>query len=129
MDTIDLATKHSAVSISTAAKQLSKLTTITLPQAWVEAVTILFAPGHVLLTGVRLKYAGNVILPYNGVGSFIFGDNERLAFDIGMYMPGLITIETTNTDTVGHAHIVTFRWHTWKPDAPPALVPIPLVVV
>lgn len=128
MDTIDAATRFSQVTINTPKATGNLNTTIRLPNAWVEAVTILFAPGHAVLTGVRLQYAGNTILPWDGVGTYIVGDNERLEFPIGMYLPGTITIGTHNADSLPHGHIVTFRWRTWNESAALTNAPLPLVV-
>lgn len=128
MDTIDPGTKFSALNITTPKKTLTLDTNITLPNAWVEKVIILFAPGHVLLTGVAIRYNGNTILPFDGVGQFIFGDNERLTFPIDMYMPARITVRTVNTDTLAHGHVVTFQWHTYKDAGVTPLAPIPTIV-
>lgn len=115
MDTIDVATRYSSVSINAPAKTASTSSIITLANAVVESCEIVYAPGHVWLIGVRLLYAGVVVLPWNGVGSYIFGDNERLERDIGMYMPGPITVNVSNTDALAHGVIVIFKWHTYMP--------------
>lgn len=128
MDTIDPAAKHSQVNINTLKNVANLNTTIQLPNAWVDSVSILFAPGHAALTGVRLQYAGNTILPWEGIGGYILGDNERLNFDVGMYLPGVITIGTRNTDSLAHGHTVIFHWHTWKSGADVTNAPLPLVV-
>lgn len=112
MDTIDVTTRYSALNISTNA-HTNKDTTIQLANAYVESVNILWMPGHALLTGVQIKYAGNVLLPWDAVGSSLFGDNERREFAIGMYLPGIITVHTSNGDNLAHGHIVEFKWHTY----------------
>lgn len=128
MRTIDAATRHTQVGITTAKSTGNFNTTVQLANAYVDAVSILFAPGHAVLTGVRIQYGGNTILPWDGVGGYIVGDNERLSFDVGMYMPGVITIGTHNGDTISHGHFVTFHWHTWAPDAITPAAQIPLVI-
>lgn len=129
MDTIDVTTRYSVADITTPKATNTQSTIIRLAEAWVETVDILFAPGHAALTGVRLVYGGNIVLPWDGVGAFIAGDNERLRFVMGMYMPGPITIVTHNNDTLPHRHLVTFGWHTYTDAGVGPLAPVPLVVV
>lgn len=126
MDTIDVTTRYTSVSINVAAKAVAASQNVQLANAIVESVEIVYAPGHSWLVGVALKVAGVTILPWNGVGSFIFGNNERLEREVGMYIPGPIAIVTNNTDTIAHGVIVIFKWHTYTPQA---VVPLPAVPV
>ena len=71
---------------------------------------ILFAPGHVALTGVRVRWMGGTLLPWAQPNSFILGDNERLRFDIGIPISNPVQVDQTNTDTVAHAHILTAQF-------------------
>jgi hypothetical protein len=108
MDTIDVQIKHVTATIQTLKNTNIKSTNIDLGDRIIQSVDILFAPGHVALTGVRLMLNDVAILPWNQPTQFIFGDNERLAFQLGIYVPGILTIQTHNSDTVTHMHQITF---------------------
>lgn len=117
MDAIDAAVKHVTLTISTNAKTNLKTTTWNViggQQYMLDEVSILFAIGHAALTGVRLRYNGAAILPWAQPTAFIVGDNERLRFPLGIYLQAPILVDTQNTDTVVHQHVLTAR-----------LVPVP----
>jgi hypothetical protein len=116
MDSIDPATKFSVVGLSLAAKQVGKTAAITLPNAWLENIEIFFAPGVVALVNAWVSYAGNTVLPWDGIGGSVVGDNERLQYPMGMYMPGPITVHGTNNGVNAHQIYFTFRWHTYVDD-------------
>lgn len=121
MDTIDAAAKTAVLNIPTA--RLSTVVTAapSLPNGWVDRISILFPPGSVAKHGVAVKYGGNTILPFGQEGSFILGNAERLTFDVGMYMPGPISVTTQNADTFVHTVYLTFYWHTYVPQSLVAL--------
>lgn len=130
MEAIDPASKVQTLTV-TMPKSVNVTTSFRLPApAILERVSILFAAGHVGLTGARISYNGIALLPWNQPTGFIIGDNERLPFDIGMYVDGPFSIVTHNGDTYPHTHIFTFFYHEWKgADRITALPPTPLVVV
>lgn len=129
METIDVAVKYVTSTITTNKNTNTLNTVIDLGDRILQTVEILFAPGHVALTGVRLLMGGTAILPWNQPTSFIFGDNERLTFKLGIYVPGPITIVTHNADSVAHMHQITFAL-TEVPDKSSGLyTPVPLVVI
>lgn len=114
MDAITPDWQYQLVSVTVPARTNSATTALTLRNGWLDSVSILFAPGHNGLTGVRLFYNGNVILPWDGVGTYIIGSAERLNFDVGMYVPAPITIDRHNADNVQHQHVITFRWKPYQ---------------
>lgn len=110
MGPIDVTTKYPTFDITTARNTNALNTVVTLGDFIVKSVDILFAPGHVGLTGVRLVYAGTTILPWNQPTKFVVGDSERLHYALGIYMPGPLTIVTHNGDgQASHRHILTFE--------------------
>lgn len=110
MDTIDVSSKFQVVDITTAKNTNALNTVFNAGNRFIKAVSILFAPGHVGLTGVRLTYAGVVVLPWNQPTGFIVGDSERLDFAMGLYAPGPLTITTHNGDAqASHRHLLTFE--------------------
>lgn len=128
MDTLDVAFKYVTTTITRPAKTTVSQN-VSLGNRIVVAVNVLFAPGHVGLTGVAVQYGGLQILPYGQVGSFIYGDSERLDFDIGMYMPGPVTIRTTNADSAAHTFQLTWKLQEINlPGALPIQAALPLVV-
>lgn len=128
MDTIDVVEKYVTTTITTAAR-VNATTIITLGNRIVDAVEILFAAGHVGLTGVAISYNGVQMIPYGQVGAFIFGDNVRLPFKLGIYGPGKWTITTHNGDTAPHLHQLTWSLHELPVPMPlPPAQPIPLVI-
>lgn len=110
MDTIDVSNKYVVSDITTPKNTNAKLTTVSVGDRIIVGVDILFAPGHVGLTGVRITYAGTVILPWNQPAGFIVGDSERLKFTMGLYAPAPLVITTHNGDPkADHRHIITFQ--------------------
>lgn len=128
MDTLDVTKKYVTTTITTNARS-NKTTQVTLGDRIVEQVEILFAPGHVALTGVSISYGGLQFVPYGQPGVFIFGDNERLTFELGLYAPGPWTVNTHNNDGVAHLHQLTWRLSEVPRTGPlPGLAPIPVIV-
>lgn len=130
METIDPSSKVQTVTIAT--PRLSNVnTTFRLPAPSIlQKVDILFAAGHVGLTGVRISYNGIALLPWNQPAGFIIGDSERLPFDVGMYLDGAMTIATHNGDTYPHTHILSFYYHEYQEvNRITPLPAVPLVVL
>lgn len=128
MDTLDVSAKYLVTSITRAA-HATGTTTVQLGNRIAESVEVFYTPGHVGLVGVAISYAGLQLLPYGQVGSFILGDNERLNFELGMYLPGPVTVTSRNQDSA--AHTVQLTWKLREIALPgnlPAATPIPLVV-
>lgn len=128
MDTLDVSVKYLITSITRAAHATGS-TTVNLGERIALSVNVFFTPGHVGLVGVAISYAGLQLLPYNQPGSFILGDNERLNFDLGMYLPGPITVRTQNSDSA--AHTVQLTWKVQELSLRgqlPVQAAIPLVV-
>lgn len=128
MDTIDASSRYTVVNVTLPAKTADNVTTITLPNGWLDAVTILWPPGANALVGMRVVYAGSQIVPWplTSAATYALGSGERLTIPVGMYMPGPIAVHNINNDNVQHTIYQTFVWHTW--DAAPALAPISTVV-
>lgn len=131
MDSIDATTKYLTLTISTPAHTASKTTAFDLSsqgEKILDALEILFAPGHAALTGVRVSYNGVVILPWNQNSAFILGNDERLIFDVGIYVAKPLSIVTTNTDAFPHVHVLTAKLSevptgdTLQPFVAPAIV-------
>lgn len=129
MDTVDLAAKVQVLNISNTKGQ-TKTTAFDFGHdvVW-DAVSILFAPGHAGLTGVRITYQGNAILPWNQAAGQIQGDNERLRYDVGLYCTGKLSVVTINGDTYTHAWQLTFFYHEYQPSSPSSPITVPLVAV
>jgi hypothetical protein len=128
VDTIDVDARYKELTIAVAAKNLTSVTTFSLPNAMVDEVWLRFPPGHVGLMGVRLAYGGNTFIPWDSGVTKIVGDNERLVFIVGMYMTGPISILIANNDTVAHTMFVTVKWHTYNPSES-AIQPLSLPVI
>lgn len=110
MDTIDVSSKFIVSDITTPKNTNALNTLVPLGNRKLVSVDILFAPGHVGLTGVRLLYAGVAILPWNQPAGFIIGDAERLHYVLQLYAPGTLTIVTHNGDPrYSHRHVVTLE--------------------
>lgn len=110
MDTIDVAAKYVVSDISTPKNTNALNTVVSVGNRIIKGVDILFAPGHVGITGVRITYAGVTLLPWNQSTGFIVGDSERLRFRMDIYAPGPVTITTHNADPrFAHRHVVTFE--------------------
>jgi len=110
MDTIDSKTKWSVTRIDTPRKTTTKTTT------WdpspdgdriLVSLDILWAPGHVALTGVRVLYNDFAILPWGQPSGQLVGDNERRKFGLGLYISKPLVIVTSNGDGVPHSHYFT----------------------
>lgn len=129
MKTIDVQTKYVTSTITTPRSTTLLTTDIDVGDRIIKTVEILFAPGHVALTGVRLRLAGVAILPWNQPNSFIFGDNERLTFELGIYVSSILRIDTRNTDSVAHLHQITFALMEVPETASGLYSPMPLAVV
>lgn len=130
MDTIDPQWKHTVTNIAVPRSTNSQSTTVRLGDAWLESVDIFWLPGHVGLTGIRIQYGGDAIVPWNQLTQFIVGDNQDKTFQVGMYVPGPITVVTQNTDTFAHSFRLTWKWQEyWKSPAVQPNVPLaPLVL-
>lgn len=110
METIDVSNKYVVSDITTPKNTNALNTVVSLGNRIIKSVDILFAPGHVGITGVRIAYAGVVLLPWNQPAGFIVGDTERLKFDLDFYAPGPVTITTHNSDArYAHRHVITFK--------------------
>lgn len=113
MRPIDPSYKYTTVTITTPARTASKTTVWDFSLGMdviLEELKILFAPGHVALTGVRVMYGGEPLIPWGQRTAFIAGDNERLPFDVGMYISTPLTIVTTNNDTYQHSHVLVSKY-------------------
>lgn len=129
MDTIAPTFYQRADVISVPKSTSDQTGTVTLPNAWVDSLTIFWPPGGVGLVGVRIVYNGVQIVPWDATTKWIFGHDERFAIPIDMYMPAPIGIHTRNSDKVAHTVITTIQWRDYNASvrvAPPA--PIPVVV-
>lgn len=128
MDTLDVSAKYLVTSVTRAA-HATGTTTVRIGDRIADSVTVFFTPGHVGLVGVAISYAGLQLLPYGQSGSFVLGDNERLTYELGMYLPGPITVTTRNQDSA--AHTVQLTWKVREialPGSLPVAAPIPLIV-
>ena len=110
MDTIDVSSKFVVSDITTPKNTNALNTLVQTGNRIIKSVDILYAPGQVGLTGVRLMYADVAILPWNQPTVFIVGSNERLHYELDFYGPGTLIIVTLNHDTrYGHRTIITLE--------------------
>jgi hypothetical protein len=125
MQTIDVATRHTVVNVAVPASTADAVTTITLPNGWLESVIVLWPPGANALVGMRLVYNGAQIVPWplSAAATFAVGSGERLVLPVDMYTPAPIQVHNTNTDLLTHTIYQTFVWHTYDPTTLPAVIP------
>ena len=110
MDTIDVASKFVVVDITTPKNTNALTTTFNAGNRIIRSVDVLFAPGHVGLTGIRFNYGGVTVLPWNQPTGFLVGDNERQHYELELYAPGPLSILTHNPDAQNsHRHVLTFE--------------------
>lgn len=110
MDTIDVSSKFVVTDITTPKLTNALNTLVPTGNRLIKSVDILYAPGQVGLTGVRLLYAGVAILPWNQPAGFVVGSNERLRYELNFYGPGTLTIVTHNGDPRNaHRTIITLE--------------------
>lgn len=128
MDTIDAASRFTVVNVTVPASTNDLVTTVTLPNGYLDAVILLWPPGANALVGSRIVYAGAQIFPWplSAASTFALGNGERLTVPIGMYMPGPIAVHNQNNDVLQHTIYQTLVWHTY--DVAPTLAQIPTVV-
>lgn len=121
--TIDVAAKYITLSV-TCNKSTTKAATLDCGERIVETLDVKWAPGHVGLVGFRITYNGVAILPWNQPTSFVFGDNERLFYDLGIHVAAPLAIAMVNQDTYRHTLIFTAKLRELKlpgEAAPPLL--------
>lgn len=107
--TYDVDARYITTSIVTPRKTATKSTTWTFGPAILSELQVLWAPGHVALTGVRVTYQGVTLLPWNQPTAFLLGDNERQIYEMGVHILASIVVVTTNNDTYPHTHYLTAK--------------------
>lgn len=76
----------------------------------VEEIRVVIPAGHAGLTGVRLDYAGQTILPWSNPAGWLIGNDSDWVFDMGYLEVGAgMTIVGYNTDGIAHGFDVTFK--------------------
>lgn len=79
------------------------------PNVVIERMRIKIPPGHAALTGIALRYGGKHVLPYAD-GTYIVGDGDEIAFDLGFPVWGTnVQVATFNTDRIAHTFYLTFE--------------------
>lgn len=107
--TYDVDARYLQTSIVTNARTALKTTTWTFGPAILDELQILWAPGHLALTGVRVSVQGVTILPWNQPTAFLVGDNERQIYAMGIHIFSSITVATQNNDGYVHTHYLVAK--------------------
>lgn len=125
MDTIDAQSRFTVVNVTVPASTNDLVTTVTLPNGFLDSVILLWPPGANALVGSRIVYAGAQIVPWplSAAATFALGNGERLTIPIGMYMPGPIAIHNQNNDLLQHTIYQTLVWHTYADTSAPTTLP------
>ena len=129
MDTIDVAHRYQALSTSLAKNQHNFAVNWTITDAGgdiLEELQVVFPAGHAGLTGVRVNYGGVTILPWNMPTTFLYGDNERQTYQMGIYVSGPLQVVFTNNDNVLHTFQLVAKTANVTP---PPTVPTPIALL
>lgn len=105
----DVTARYVELSVSTNKSTALKTTTWNLGNFILEELSVLWAPGHVALTGIRILLQGTAILPWNQPSVFIVGDNERRDYEVGLTLIHPLTVQTQNNDKFVHTHILVAK--------------------
>lgn len=73
----------------------------------VDEIAMLFAQGHVSVTGFRVLYDGKTVIPWDQPGVNIIGNNERRPFSLGLQVQKPLVFVFANNDNIAH----TFFWY------------------
>lgn len=87
---------------------------VTLGFRIVDTIGMLFAQGHVALTGFRLEYDGKAIIPWDQPTSFLVGNDERRVLPLNFQVMKPMRFVFLNSDNVPH----TFNWFIESHDVP-----------
>lgn len=109
MDTIDVSAKYLRLRIDTPRKVATQTNVFPLGERILESLSVLFPLGHAGLTGLRVNYNGVAVLPWNQPTQFVVGDNERLTFEMGLYVSAPLSIVSVNNDNVAHSLYLTAK--------------------
>ena len=122
----DVSARYVELKVTTAAKTATKSTAWNIGQAILEELQVLWSPGHVALTGIRLMVGNVALLPWNQPTTFLVGDNERRVFEVNYHVTNPLTIVTQNNDTFAHTHyfVAMLRDVPLASDVPRPVVPI-----
>lgn len=75
-----------------------------------ESVRIVVPNGHAGLTGIRLDYSGETILPFSHPSTWLIGNSNDWLFDMGGFsITSKLTVVTYNTDVFDHSWEMHFK--------------------
>lgn len=101
---------HPTIPIATPASAPISTTVDVGALVVVEEIRVIIPAGHAGLTGVRLDYAGQTILPWGLPAGWLIGNDSDWLFDMGYLEVGAgMTIVGYNTDGIAHGFDVTFK--------------------
>lgn len=80
----------------------------------IDEIGMLFAQGHVSITGFRLMYDGKAIIPWDQPTTFLVGNNERRVLPVGLQVLKPMQFVFANNDNLPH----TFFWYIASHDVP-----------
>lgn len=102
-------------------------TSVDLGSVVLQQVEVLIALGHSWLTGLRVEYSGQALLPWSIPFDWIVGDGDRVPFEMDFDVSRPLTIRTFNTDVFQHVFRLRFKVSDPTPEIGPvavSLVPI-----
>lgn len=68
-----------------------------------EEIRLIIPNGHAGLTGIRVDYSGQTILPWSYPSQWFIGNESDWAFDMGaLEVSAPLTVYTYNTDAITH---------------------------
>lgn len=112
MDTVDVSAKYLQLALAIAKK--TALTSTAWPidatgDRVLEDVTIMWPPGTNGLVGVRLRYNGVAMLPWNQATSFVRDNGRERTFEMGLFISHPLVVDLTNDDTFPHTIYLTAK--------------------
>lgn len=90
-------------------------TSLDLGRVHIERVEVVVPTGHAGLTGVQLRYAGEVIVPWASGDDWIVSNGETIDFAVGFDVTSALQLRAYNTDVFEHSFYL--RVHVTDLDA------------
>ena len=125
--TIDVTTRYQNLNTIVAANNI--LTTVAFPlgPCVLEQIWCFYPRGNNGQCGFNLQYQGFVILPWNGAGTTMNGDGERLVFDLGIHLEVNPLLNLVNVDVIPHGLLLTAKYRDVVLPSDSEVAPIPAI--
>lgn len=83
-------------------------TSVRLRRGLLGRIRVRIPSGHVGITGLRLLYADQIVLPFS-IDEWVRGNDDLLDFDLALEVGAQpVVIRTFNDDAFDHSHVVYF---------------------